>query len=149
MNQPTFALNFGSQWCGESTKEPINNQAGGGNTPKIEKKNLDSPDERRSFENGKIDVVTVGGLTMGRMTMQPGWKWSKNVKPIVKTNSCQAHHVGFVISGRLKTVLDDGTEAEIGPGEAYDIPSGHDGWVVGDSPWIAFELLSAAQYAKK
>ena len=116
---------------------------------KIEKKNLDSPDERRPFENGKIDVVTIGGLTMGRMTMQPGWKWSKNVKPIVKTNSCQARHVGFVISGRLKTVLDDGTEGEVGPGDTYDIPPGHDGWVVGDSPWIAFELLSAAQYAKK
>ena len=124
-------------------------QDGGGNTPKIEKKNLDAPDERRSFENGKIDVVTVGGLTMGRMTFQPGWKWSKNVKPLVKTNSCQAHHVGFVISGRLKVVLDDGTEGEAGPGYAYDIPPGHDGWVVGDSPWIAFELMSAAQYAKK
>jgi len=109
---------------------------------------LDAPDEKRSFENGKIDVVTVGGLTMGRMTFQPGWKWSKSVKPIVKTNSCQNHHVGFVISGRLKVVLDDGTEGEVGPGAAYDIPSGHDAWVVGDSPWIAFELLSAAQYAK-
>jgi mannose-6-phosphate isomerase-like protein (cupin superfamily) len=110
---------------------------------------LDAPDEKRSFENGKIDVVTVGGLTMGRMTLQPGWKWSKSVKPIVKTNSCQTHHVGSIISGRLKTVLDDGSEAEFGPGDAYDIPPGHDGWVVGDNPVIAFELLSAAQYGKK
>jgi hypothetical protein len=142
-------LNSGSQWCGESSIGSINNQAGGGNTPKIEKKTLDAPDERRSFENGKIDVVTVGGLTIGRMTFQPGWKWSKSVKPIVKTNSCQNQHVGFVISGRLKVVLDDGTEGEAGPGNAYDIPPGHDAWVVGDSPWIAFELMSAAQYAKK
>ena len=86
---------------------------------------------------------------MGRMTLQPGWKWSKSVKPIAKTNSCQTHHVGFMISGTLKTVLDDGTEAEFGPGDAYEIPSGHDAWVVGDKPVIAFELLSAAQYAKK
>jgi hypothetical protein len=110
---------------------------------------LDAPDEKRSFENGKIDVVTVGGLTMGRMTFQPGWKWSKSVKPIVKTNSCQTHHVGFIISGRLKTVLDDGSEAEFVAGDAYEIPSGHDAWVVGDTPVIGFELLSAAQYAKK
>ena len=110
---------------------------------------MDAPDEKRSFENGKVDVVTVGGLTMGRMTLQPGWKWSKHVKPIVKTNSCQTHHVGFISSGRLKAFLDDGSEAEFGPGDAYVIPPGHDGWVVGDSPVIAFELLNAAQYAKK
>jgi mannose-6-phosphate isomerase-like protein (cupin superfamily) len=86
---------------------------------------------------------------MGRMTVQPGWKWSKNVKPIVKTNSCQVRHVGFVISGRLKTVLDDGTEAEFGPGDAYVIPPGHDGWVAGDSPLTTFEFMNAAQYTKK
>ena len=85
---------------------------------------MDAPDEKRSFENGKIDVVTIGGLTMGRMTMQPGWKWSKSVKPLVKTNSCQTHHVGFISAGRLKTVLDDGNEAEFGPGDAYVIPPG-------------------------
>lgn len=127
----------------------LHNQAGGGNTPTIAKKNLEVPDEKRSFENGKMDVVTVGGLTIGRMTLQPGWKWSKSVKPIVKTNSCQTHHVGFVISGRLKTVLDDGTETEFGPGDAYEIPPGHDAWVVGEKPVVGFELLSAAQYAKK
>ena len=93
-----ICLNLGLRVCKLSNRhgpEPINNQDGGGNTPKIEKKNLDAPDERRSFENGKIDVVTVGGITMGRMTFQPGWKWSKHVKPIVKTNSCQTHHVGI------------------------------------------------------
>jgi hypothetical protein len=110
---------------------------------------LDAPDERRSFENGKIDVVTIGGITLGRMTFQPGWKWSKHVKHIAKTNSCQARHVGFFISGRLDTILDDWTEAEFGPGDAYEIPPGHDGWVVGDNPVIAFELMSANQYAKK
>ena len=148
MNQTTFALNACGHLCDESSKESINNQAGGGNTPKIEKKNLDAPDEKRSFENGKVDVVTVGGLTLGRMTLQPGWKWSKHVKPIAKTNSCQTRHVGFVTSGRLKVVLDDGSEAEFGPGHAYDIPPGHDGWVVGNDTVIAFELSSATQYAK-
>jgi ethanolamine utilization protein EutQ (cupin superfamily) len=97
---------------------------------RIEMKKFDAPDERRSFENGKIDVLSIGGLTMRKMTVQPGWKWSKNMKPTVKTNSCQIHHVGFVISGRLKVVLDDGTEGEAGPGDAYEILSGHDAWVV-------------------
>ena len=129
--------------------ESFNDRAGGGNTQKIEKKNLDAPDEKRSFENGKVDLVSVGGMTIGRFSFQPGWKWSKHVKPIVKTDSCQTHHVGFVTSGRLKVVLDDGTEAEFGPGDAYDIPPGHDGWVVGDKPYVGYELRSAAQYAKK
>lgn len=88
-------------------------------------------------------------MTIGRFTFQPGWKWSKNVKPIVKTDSCQTHHVGFVASGRLKVVLDDGEEVEVAPGDAYDIPPGHDGWVMGDTSFISFELVGATQYAKK
>ncbi len=116
---------------------------------KVEKKNLEAPDERRSFNKGRMDVVTLGGFTVGRMTLEPGWKWSESVKPVVKTDSCQVHHIGFVVSGRLKIVMTDGTEAEVGPGDAYDISPGHDAWVVGDKALVGFELLGAAQYAKK
>jgi hypothetical protein len=111
--------------------------------------NLDQPDETRTFENGKIDLVTLGDATVGRSTFQPGWKWSENVKPLVGTDSCQAHHVGYAISGQLHIKTNDGEEAEVGPGAAYVVMPGHDAWVVGDEPFVALEFQSAETYAKK
>ena len=111
-------------------------------------KNLDSPDETRSFDHGKMDVVELGNVTVGRATFEPGWRWSEHVKPIAGTDSCQVPHVGYIISGRLGTAMDDGTEQEFGPGEAFVIPPGHDGWAVGDEPCIALDFAGADEYAK-
>ena len=115
----------------------------------MQKKNFSSPDETRTFDKGKIEVVTIGDFKLGRSTFQPGWKWSTSVKPIVKTNSCQAHHVGYIVSGKLETVMDDGKKMLFGPGDAIDIPPGHDGWVVGNEPVILLDIIGADDYAKK
>jgi mannose-6-phosphate isomerase-like protein (cupin superfamily) len=93
---------------------------------KMQKKNLDtSPDEVRKFENGKIELVNFGDVTIGRAVLEPGWSWEKCVKPLVKTESCQAPHTQYIISGKIKIVMDDGTEEEFGPGDAAVIPPGH------------------------
>ena len=91
-------------------------------TAKMQKKSLDSsPDETRTFEKGKIELANFSDVTVGRAIFEPGWSWEKCVKPIVKTNSCQAPHTMYVVSGRMKVVMDDGTEAESGPGDALII----------------------------
>ena len=112
------------------------------------KKNFDSPDESRPMQGGKVDVVSLGEVTGMRLTANPGWKWSTNVKPIAKTDSCQVNHIGYQISGRLRVKLDDGTEIEYGPGDAYNIPPGHDAWVVGDEPMVGVDFRGGATYAK-
>lgn len=116
----------------------------------IEKKSFDSPDETRTPDKSKIDVVKLGDLTAGRATFQPGWKWSECIKPVVGGDSCQVRHIGAVLSGRLHIVHNDGSEGEAGPGEAYVIEPGHDAWVVGDEACVAleFDSKSAADYAK-
>ncbi|HVE75616.1 MAG TPA: cupin domain-containing protein [Actinomycetota bacterium] len=116
--------------------------------PGIEVKNFDSPDETRTPENTKIEVVRVGGSEVGRFTFQPGWKWSENIKPIVKTDSCQVAHLGYVVSGKLHVVHEDGTEGESGAGDIYSISPGHDAWVVGDEPVVLIEFNKAGEYAK-
>ena len=115
----------------------------------VTSKNFDSPDERRTPDKTVVDVVHLGSATVGRFTMQPGWKWSECIKPVAGTDSCQARHVGAVVSGRLHVVASDGSEAEAAAGEAYVIEPGHDAWVVGDEPWVAYEFESrtAEQYA--
>ena len=114
----------------------------------VTNRGLDNPDETRTFENGQVEVVKIGGATIGRYTFEPGWRWSEHVKPIAKTDSCQAHHVGYLMSGTLHVVSDDGTETEIGPGEAYDVEPGHDAWVVGDEAVRSVEFSGAETYAK-
>jgi mannose-6-phosphate isomerase-like protein (cupin superfamily) len=114
----------------------------------LETRNLDTPDETRSFEHGGINIVTVAGATVGRAVFNPGWKWSNDVKPIAGTESCQAPHTGYVISGRMHVVMDDGTEGEAGPGDAVAIPPGHDAWIVGDEPCVMLDWSGAANYAK-
>jgi hypothetical protein len=109
---------------------------------------FDSPSEVREFPNGKAELVVLGDTTVGRFSFQPGWKWSDSVKPAVGTDSCQNHHLGVVTSGRLHVVADDGSEADVGAGDAYEILPGHDAWVVGDEPFVGYEFRSAAQYAK-
>ena len=115
----------------------------------FEKKSFDNPDEVRPFEgNGHSDVIRVGGHTIGRGTFEPGWRWSNNVKPIAKTDSCQVTHLGYVVSGRMRIFMNDGTEGEVGPGETFTVEPGHDAEVVGDEPCIALEFGEASKYAK-
>jgi hypothetical protein len=106
--------------------------------------NFDSPDETRTPEKTRVDVVHAGGHTAARFAFEPGWRWSECVKPVAGTDSCQARHLGVVQQGRLGVRHDDGTEVEIGPGDAYVIEPGHDAWVVGDERFVAFEFEARA-----
>lgn len=113
------------------------------------KKSLRAPDETRRFCHGKIDLVDLEETTLGLVTLQPGWKWSNDVRPLVKTESCQMSHIQYVLSGRLKIVMDDGKDLEIEPGDAVLIPPGHDAWVVGDEPFLAIDFAGLKNYAKR
>jgi hypothetical protein len=115
---------------------------------KMEKRNLSQPDETRTFDKGKLELVTLGEVTFGRATFQPGWKWSTSVKPLVNTKSCEASHLGYHVSGRLHVVMDDGTEDEFGPGDVSNLPPGHDAWVVGDDPVVLIDITGMGEYAK-
>ena len=114
--------------------------------PRLQRKAMSSPDMVRTFTLGHVDVVNLDETSVARLTWQPGWRWSKDVKPVVQTPSCQNRHVGYVVSGLLHVVMDDGGEVEIRAGDAFEIPPGHDAWVVGDEPWDAVEFASAAIY---
>lgn len=111
-------------------------------------KRFETPDETRTFPKGQLDIVQVGDLQIARGTFEPGWHWQEHIKPIAGTASCQVTHTGYMISGRIGVRLDDGTEAEYGPGDVYFIPPGHDGWVVGDETAIGVEITGAATFAK-
>ena len=108
----------------------------------VTRKAFDTPDETRAPDKTRVEVVDLGSVKAARLTVQPGWKWSDCIKPVVGTDSCQARHVGTVVSGRMHIVHRDGTEADIGPGDAYVIEPGHDAWVVGDEPAVSFEFES-------
>jgi hypothetical protein len=110
-------------------------------------KSFDQPEETRSFDNGRVDLVEIAGNKVGRATFEPGWRWSQAVKPIVGTNSCQVAHVGYAISGKLHVVMDDGTEVAINAGDAYEIAPGHDAWVEGNETFRGVEFESLAHYA--
>ena len=114
----------------------------------LSKKSLNTPDETRELPHTKVEVVKIGDTTISRSTFAPGWKWSNDVKPKVGTESCQVLHTFYGISGRMKVVMDDGTEAEFGPGDAGTIPPGHDAWVVGDEPAVGIDFTGGANYAK-
>ncbi|HUR40462.1 MAG TPA: adenylate/guanylate cyclase domain-containing protein [Verrucomicrobiae bacterium] len=114
--------------------------------PRLQRKSFATPDQVRKFPNGQANIVTLDEMAIGRFVFQPGWRWSKDVKPVASTHSCQFRHVGYTISGSLNVRMDDGTELVIGAGEAYEIPPGHDAWVVGDEPWDAVEFASAHLY---
>ncbi len=103
----------------------------------------------RTFDKGRMEVLTLGGATVGRATFEPGWKWSECVKPIAGTDSCQAPHYGYVVSGRMHVVMDDGTEGEAGPGDLFEIAPGHDAWIVGDEPCVVVDFQGASNYAKQ
>ena len=112
-------------------------------------KRFESPDEIRTFEKGKFEIVRLGGMTIGRATYQPGWKWSLHVGPTAGTKSCQVEHVGMVISGTAVAAMDDGRMIELRAGDLFYIAPGHDSWVVGDEPYVSIHLMGADQYAHK
>lgn len=114
----------------------------------IESRPFDSPNETRTPPKTRIDVVLLGDTEVGRFRFEPGWKWSECIKPVVGTQSCQAEHIGYMGSGRLTIVLDNGTSTDLVAGDAYRIPPGHDAWVVGDEPVTAYEFKSAGDYAR-
>lgn len=113
-----------------------------------EQKAFTRPDEVREFPNGRVALVDIGGGNVGRLELQPGWRWSKDVKPIARTHSCEAPHFQYHVSGRLGVKMDDGTELIAGPGEVTALPSGHDAWVVGDEPVVVIDWCGASNYAK-
>ena len=115
---------------------------------KSEVKHLNAPDEVRSFDNGKLDLITMEGGVIGRLTLEPGWRWSKDVKPIAKTEWCEAPHFQYQVSGRLRVVMADGEEFETGPGDVSHLPSGHDAWVIGNDPVVLVDWYGASNYAK-
>ena len=116
----------------------------------FEVKSFDSPDETRPFEgNGQADVVNVGGRTIGRGTFEPGWRWSENVKPIAGTDSCEVSHLGYVLSGRMRVLMDDGSSGEVGAGDVVAIAPGHDAEVVGDEPCEMLDFGEFGDYAKR
>ena len=113
-----------------------------------ESKNVGKPDEVRKFERGHIDLVNVGGGSVGKATFEPGWRWSEHVKPIAKTEWCEAPHFMYQISGRMHVKMSDGQEFEMGPGDVVTMAAGHDAWVVGDEPVVAIDWQGATNYAK-
>jgi hypothetical protein len=113
-------------------------------------KRFESPDEVRMLEKGRFEIVHIGGVTIGRATYEPGWKWSQHVGPGVGATRCQVEHVGLVLSGIATAAFDDGTVVELRAGELFHIPPiPHDSWVVGDQPYVSLHFLGADQYAKR
>ena len=114
------------------------------------KKSLTSPDETRPFvDKGKLELVNFESGPVGLATFEPGWRWSEHVKPIAKTDSCQAAHFGYFLSGRMKVVMNDGTEEEFGPGDVMVAPPGHDAWTLGDEACVVIDWHGVADYAKR
>jgi quercetin dioxygenase-like cupin family protein len=118
---------------------------------RMTRKSLDSPDERRPFEgsSGELNLVNTDEGAIGRARFRPGWKWSDHVKPIAKTESCEAAHVGYMVSGAMRVRMDDGSEEEFRAGDAMIIPPGHDAWVVGDQDCVVIDWTGFTNYAKR
>lgn len=116
---------------------------------KMEVKNLNASEETRVFDKGKLELVKIGGRTVGRATFQPGWKWSESVKPLVNTKSCEAPHFQYHVSGTLRVRMNDGTEKDLKPGDVSLLPTGHDAWVVGNDPVVVVDFQGMIDYAKK
>ncbi len=113
-----------------------------------EHRSFDKADEIRDFPNGRVELLKVSGGEIGRLVLQQGWRWSTDVKPIAKTESCLAPHFQYHVSGQLAIRMDDGSEFTAGPGDVTSLPSGHDAWVVGDEPVVVVDWFGASAYAK-
>ena len=111
-------------------------------------KQFDHPDEVRNFDKGKFELVHLGGMTIGRATYQPGWKWSEHIGKAMGAKSCQVEHVGLVVSGRATAAMDDGRIIEMKAGDLFFIAPGHDSWVVGNEPYVSLHFMGAEKYAQ-
>src|ERR1700757_1903971 len=112
-------------------------------------KRFENPDEVRAFEKGRFEILRIGGMTIGRATYEPGWKWSVHVGAALGKSSCDVEHVGIVISGRATAAMDDGLIKEMKAGDVFYIAPGHDSWVVGDEPYVSLHFLGASDYARQ
>jgi hypothetical protein len=118
-------------------------------TEKAEKKSFTTPDETRAFERGALELLHVGGAEIGRLVLQPGWRWSEHVKPLAGTDLCEAPHFQYHVQGTVHVVMADGSEFDAGPGDVTVLPEGHDAWVVGDEPAILVDWHGARDYARR
>ena len=116
--------------------------------PRLQRKGFAGPDEVRKIPNGVVEIVMLDEIAVSHFVFQPGWRWSRDVGPIAKTATCQHRHVGYTLSGRLAVRMEDGTTLTILPGDAYEIPAGHDAYVDGDVPWESVEFTSGHAYGK-
>jgi hypothetical protein len=117
--------------------------------PPVEWKDFVKPDEVRSFPHGRLELLNMAGGPVGRLTLEPGWRWSSDVKPIAGTEWCEAPHFQYQVSGRIRVKMQDGRETELGPGSVSHLPAGHDAWVVGNEPVVLVDWHGASQYAQK
>ena len=115
---------------------------------RMQKRSFETPDEQRPAGTARADIVNLGNVTMMRMTAQPGWRWSTDVKPIAKTDSCQAPHMQYMVSGRMHVVMDDGSEEDFSAGDVVVLPPGHDAWVVGNETVVAIDISGSGVWAK-
>jgi hypothetical protein len=113
-----------------------------------EHRSFTTPDEVREFPRGRAEIVTIGGGEVGRLVLEPGWRWSTDVKPIAQTDSCEAPHFQYHVSGQLAIRMDDGTEMIAQPGDVTSLPRGHDAWVVGDVPVVVVDWFGASAFAR-
>ncbi|MFQ5875118.1 MAG: cupin domain-containing protein [Dehalococcoidia bacterium] len=111
-------------------------------------KSFDAPDEVRTFEKGRFEVVRIGSLTIGRASYKPGWKWSEHVGSRTGASMCDTDHVGLVLSGRAHVIMSEGQEIELKSGDLFSIGSSHDSWVVGDEPYVSLHFLGTEEYAR-
>lgn len=117
-------------------------------TEQAETRSFERTTEVREFPGGRLELVTIGGATIGRGIFEPGWRWSTSVKPIAKTNSCEAPHLQYHVSGTLHVVMDDGTEFDCRAGDVSSLPAGHDAWVVGNEPVVVIDFQGMTDYAR-
>lgn len=116
--------------------------------PRLQRKSFDQPETVREFSHGRVDTVSLDETVLGRFRFEPGWRWSNDVRPIVRTDSCQNRHVGVALEGTMRVRIDDGTLMDILPRDAYEIPPGHDAWVLGDEAFVTYEWTSSRVFAR-
>ena len=115
---------------------------------RLQRKRLSTPDEVRTFDHGRVEIFSLDDVDIGRQYFEPGWRWSTVIKPIAGTEFCQYHHIGIVLGGHLRVEMEDGVTLEIGPDTAYEIPPGHDAWVVGEEPWVTFDFAGMRSFGR-
>lgn len=115
---------------------------------RLQRRSFDQSEDVRVAGRGKVEIVELDDRVIGRLTWQPGWRWSVDVKPIAGTQWCQSHHVGYTVSGRLRVQMSDGVELELKPGDIFEIPPGHDAWVLGDEPYVTIDFEAMRGFAR-